>query len=44
MKSKLDILKKLSNLLADMRITSDENDNDDLNYYADELERIILED
>ena len=44
MKSKISILTKLDNLLADMRITSDENDNDDLNYYADELERIILED
>ena len=44
MKSKVDTLKKLANLLADMRITSDENNDDDLNYYADELERIILED
>jgi hypothetical protein len=26
-----------------MRITSDENNNDDLDYYANELEEIILE-
>ena len=38
MKSKLDILTKLNNLLVDMRITSDENNNDDLDYYANELE------
>ena len=43
MKSKISILTKLSNLLADMRITSDENNNDDLDYYANELEEIILE-
>ena len=44
MKSKISILTKLANLLADMRITSDENDDDDLDYYANELEEIILED
>lgn len=44
MKSKISILTKLANLLADMRIASDENDDDDLDYYANELERIILED
>ena len=43
MKSKLDILTKLDNLLADMRIASDEYDDDELEYYADELENIILE-
>lgn len=44
MKSKISILTKLGNLLADMRIASDENNDDDLDYYANELERIILED
>lgn len=44
MKSKISILTKLANLLTDMRITSDENDDDDLDYYANELEEIILED
>lgn len=43
MKSKIKLLTKLANLLADMRITSDENNNDDLDYYANELEGIILE-
>ena len=43
MKSKIKLLTKLANLLADMRITSDENNNDDLDYYANELEKIILE-
>ena len=43
MKSKISILTKLANLLADMRITSDENNDDDLDYYANELEEIILE-
>lgn len=43
MKSKLDILTKLDNLLADMRIASDEYDDDELEYYANELENIILE-
>ena len=44
MKSKVDTLKKLDNLLADMRIASDEYNDDELDYYANELERIILED
>ena len=43
MKSKLSILTKLANLLADMRLTSEETNDDDLDYYADELEEIILE-
>lgn len=43
MKSKLDILTKLDNLLADMRIASDEYNDDELEYYANELENIILE-
>lgn len=43
MKSRLDILTKLDNLLADMRIASDEYDDDELEYYANELENIILE-
>lgn len=43
MKSKLDILTKLNNLLVDMRLTSEETNDDDLDYYANELERIILE-
>jgi hypothetical protein len=42
MKSKLDILTKLDNLLADMKIASDEYDDDELEYYANELESIIL--
>lgn len=43
MKSKLDILEKLDNLLVDMRLTSEETNNDDLDYYANELEQIIIE-
>lgn len=43
MKSRLDILTKLANLVADMRLTSEETNDDDLDYYADELEEIILE-
>lgn len=43
MKSKISILAKLDNLLADMRIASDEYDDDELEYYANELENIILE-
>ena len=43
MKSKIKLLTKLANLLADMRITSDESNDDDLDYYANELEEIILE-
>ena len=43
MKSKLDILTKLDNLLVDMRLTSEETNDDDLEYYANELEQIILE-
>ena len=44
MKSKISILTKLANLLADMRIASDEYNDDELEYYANELEKIILED
>jgi hypothetical protein len=43
MKSKLDILTKLDNLLVDMRLTSEETNDDDLDYYANELEQIIIE-
>lgn len=43
MKSRLSILTKLANLIADMRLTSEETNDDDLEYYADELEEIMLE-
>jgi len=43
MKSKLDTLEKLNNLLVDMRLTSEETNDDDLDYYANELEQIIIE-
>ena len=43
MKSKLDILTKLNDLLVDMRLTSEETNDDDLEYYANELEQIIIE-
>ena len=43
MKSKLDILTKLNNLLVDMRLTSEETNDDDLDYYANELEQIIID-
>lgn len=43
MKSKLDILTKLANLIADMRLTSEETKDDDLDYYANELEQIIID-
>ena len=43
MKSKLDILTKLTNLLIDMRLTSEETNDDDLDYYANELEQIIID-
>ena len=43
MKSRLSILTKLANLIADMRLTSEETKDDDLEYYADELEEIMLE-
>lgn len=42
MKSRLDISTKLANLIADMRLTSEETNDEDLDYYANELEEIML--